>query len=186
LRDATIDSGHRRSRTPTPKAVAGITVGEQAYYQALYGDFVTVDADGNLQKRAPQDGSAPTTSSTKSCSQQASDEVYGATADTVPAADPFTDLESEMSAMWDRIENDQRVLDAAKKWSDCSQMQATRATCGSSDAMGAVDSRPVMSSGRTVIRPRTPRRSPTYTHSRSRWPPPTTRAITTTTRCTRP
>jgi hypothetical protein len=101
-------------------AVAAMSPSEkQAYYQALYGDIVTVDAEGNLQKRAPKDGSPPTTSGTKSCSQQASDEVYGATTETVPAANPFADLEREMSAMWDRIENDQRVVDAVEKWSGC-------------------------------------------------------------------
>lgn len=122
--------------------LAGKSLSEKAaYYQALYGGFVTIDSEGNLTKRAPKDGTTPTTSGTKSCSQKASEAVYGIQVETAPSDNPFSALEGEMSAMWDRIKNDQRLVDATKKWSDCMADAGYPGYSQLSDAMEAVNSR---------------------------------------------
>jgi hypothetical protein len=128
---------------PNDAAVARMSITEKAaYYQALYGDLVTVDANGNLTKRALPDGSRPTTSGNKSCSQQASEAVFGVTDEAAaPADNPFSALEGEMSAMSDRIRSDQRLFDATKKWSDCMADAGYPGYADIKNAIMAVDDR---------------------------------------------
>jgi hypothetical protein len=141
----TIDRDARSdpSTDPNDAAVAAMSITEKsAYYQALYGDFVTVDANGNLTKRPLPDGSSPTSSGNKSCSQKASEAVFGVTAAAAaPADNPFSALEGEMSAMSDRIRSDQRLFDATKKWSDCMADAGYPGYTDIKDAIRAVDDR---------------------------------------------
>jgi hypothetical protein len=117
----TIDREQLASGDPNSEIVEAMSVPErQAYYQALYGEMVTVDENGDLAKRALTPGAAPAPD-TESCSARAGSEVYGDT--EAPANDGQTDafgpLQQELSALYERVENDQRVVDARTAWSDC-------------------------------------------------------------------
>jgi hypothetical protein len=117
----TIDHEDLASSDPNSAIVEAMSVAEkQAYYQALYGEMITVDANGELAKREVAADAAPPVD-TESCSAQASSEVYGdaETATSDAQNDAFAPLQQEMSALYERVENDQRVVDARSTWSDC-------------------------------------------------------------------
>jgi hypothetical protein len=131
------DNGSQQNDDPNDAAAAHMSITERrAYYQALYGDFVTIDESGNLTKRPREEGTTPTTSGDKSCSQKADEALFGVRAEPDPSADnPFSALEGELQAMSDRIRADQRLFDATTKWSDC---MADTGYPGYSDIKGAI------------------------------------------------
>jgi hypothetical protein len=120
---STIDeSNNGQSSDPNQQIVEGMGSAERrAYFQALYGDAIAVDDDGNITKRGPAtDVAEPQMND--SCSATASATVYGDSSDESrddPAADPFAALEQEMSALYERVSSDQRVVDATAAWSSC-------------------------------------------------------------------
>jgi hypothetical protein len=118
----TIEPDAFPSSDPNAAAVEAMSVPEkQAYYEALYGGSITVDETGDVVKRGPITDS-PAGPDTKSCSAQANAEVYGdggQVAATSSDDDPFAALHEELSALYDRVENDPRVADARRAWSDC-------------------------------------------------------------------
>ncbi|MCU1361232.1 MAG: hypothetical protein JWN99_2521 [Ilumatobacteraceae bacterium] len=115
--------------TPDPNTalVEAMGAGERGEYsKALYGDAITVDEDGNpvFDARAKQAlDVAATSGEGVGCQQQANDTVYGSKAGPEPSADtadyPFTAIEASMSALYDSVENDPRVLEATTTWIGC-------------------------------------------------------------------
>ena len=118
----TIDRGDMSSNDPNAPMVEAMSVPEkQAYYQALYGDMLTVDENGDLAKRMPAAPGAAAAPDTESCSAKAGAEVYGDAEEqaTEGQTDAFGPLQQEMSALYERVESDQRVVDARTTWSNC-------------------------------------------------------------------
>jgi hypothetical protein len=118
----TIERDAYMGNDPNAAAVEAMSVPEkQAYYEALYGSMITVDENGDMAKREPMPAAA-SEPDTESCSAQASTEVYGDRADAVASDgenDAFAPLQQEMSALYERVEGDQRVVDARTAWSSC-------------------------------------------------------------------
>ncbi|HYH52448.1 MAG TPA: hypothetical protein VEG38_23120 [Acidimicrobiia bacterium] len=73
-----------------------------AYEKALYGDDKDNGEDESCQGRAMRD-------------------VYGEgfNRDKEAVSSEFTALDEEMGALWDRVVNDGRVVDAKRGWADC-------------------------------------------------------------------
>jgi hypothetical protein len=117
----TIEREDFTSGDPNAAMVEAMSVPEkQAYYQALYGDMIAIDENGAIDKRMPS-AEAATEPETESCSAQASTEVYGEGTEVTRTddGDPFAALNQEMSALYERVEGDQRVVDARTAWSSC-------------------------------------------------------------------
>lgn len=92
---------------------------QEAYDQALWGDIgdepvVLEDSGGASVSVSPDD---------MGCSGKAYDEVYGdseeATAAPEQNLDKFEGLIDDVSALWERVRNDQRVVDASAAWANC-------------------------------------------------------------------
>jgi hypothetical protein len=137
------DNGSQGNDDPNAAAVEAMSITEKrAYYHALYGDFVTIDDNGDLTKRPREEGTTPTTSGDKSCSQKADEAVFGVRDEPDPSADnPFSALEGELQAMSDRIRADQRLVDATTTWSDCMADAGYPGYSDIKDAIFAVDTR---------------------------------------------
>lgn len=118
----TIDRLESSTSDPNAAIVEAMTVPQkQAYYQALYGDTLSVDETGDLVKPQLDALEAAAAPDTESCSAKASAEVFGEAEGGAAGAenDAFAPLQQEMSALYERIENDARVVGARTAWSDC-------------------------------------------------------------------
>lgn len=113
---------------PNAKIVDGLSRSAQdAYYKALYGDgkggtFV-MSAGGAMSMSVadvPGKGGdkGKDETSTPGCMTKANDEVYGP-GPTRKQQASFDSLQKDMDALWERVENDQRVAAAADAWADC-------------------------------------------------------------------
>ncbi|MBI5088453.1 MAG: hypothetical protein HZB15_06210, partial [Actinobacteria bacterium] len=111
------------SDDPNQQIVDAMSVPERrAYYLALYGGLITVNDDGELEKPEAVDARGGESEIGESCSSQASEAVYGESTpsrDESGGADPFAALEQEMSALYDRVAADQRLVDATTAWAGC-------------------------------------------------------------------
>lgn len=91
---------------PNDEYVQSMSQSEQeAYYAALWGEPQD-DVDGEVVEWDWTKGG---------CQGKAQHEVY----DGGDAADEFADLEDEMSAMWDAVQNDPRLAELNASWASC-------------------------------------------------------------------
>ena len=81
-----------------------------AYEKALYGIEISREG-GNVSRKEGPDG----------CQTRAMQEVYGEgfNGRDDPAPAEFDGLNEEMGALWDRVVNDPRVIEAKKGWANC-------------------------------------------------------------------
>ena len=109
---------------PNAATVAAMSPAERsAYFKALYGAATTVDDQGNPVRTKPAVDAGPAAADEdRGCVSEASDTVYGSVEDKMAEDDSnaqFATLASSISALYDSIEQDQRVTDATTAWIGC-------------------------------------------------------------------
>jgi hypothetical protein len=115
----TLDFDEPGSTDPNDAIVQAMTVAERsAYYQALYGSLITIDANGHPVKG--KEGPAPPPGE-ESCVEKANIAVFGAKpeADSSPSQDAFVALQDSINALNDSIHNDPRMTAAMTAWTAC-------------------------------------------------------------------
>ena len=118
---STLDFEESASSNPNDAIVDAMTVAERsAYYQALYGSLVTIDANGRPVKTPMPPGTAPAPGD-ESCMEKADLGVFGKRpdADTAPSQDAYVDLQDSMNSLNDSIHGDPRMTAAMTAWTDC-------------------------------------------------------------------
>jgi hypothetical protein len=117
---STLDFDEPASSNPNDAIVEAMTVPERsAYYQALYGSLITIDANGRPVK--PKEAGPAPPPGDESCMEKANIEVFGQkpNADPSPSQNSFGALQDEMDSLNDSIHNDPRMTVAMTAWTDC-------------------------------------------------------------------
>jgi hypothetical protein len=130
---------------PNDTVVNAMTVPERAaYFQALYGDMVTIDGNGRPVKKENGDGAEAPPPGHESCTEKAEIAVFGARPDADAAsADAFTSLQDEMEALNNSIHSDPRMDAAMTAWSACMEAKGhpayTTFTAGRDEVQARAD-----------------------------------------------
>jgi hypothetical protein len=117
---STLDFDEPASSNPNDAIVEAMTVPERsAYYQALYGSLITIDANGRPVK--PKEAGPAPPPGDESCIEKANVAVFGQKpdADTSASQDAFAGLQDEMNSLNDSIHSDPRMTVAMTAWTDC-------------------------------------------------------------------
>jgi hypothetical protein len=115
----TMDFQDSSAANPNDAIVDAMTVPERsAYFLALYGSLITIDANGRPVKGKA--GPAPPPGA-ESCAEKAEVAVFGAQpeADTTPSQDAFMALQDSINAVSDSVHSDPRMTTAMTAWTDC-------------------------------------------------------------------
>jgi hypothetical protein len=116
----TMDFQESSAANPNDAIVEAMTVPERsAYFLALYGSLITIDANGRPVK-PKQAGTAPPPGA-ESCAEKADVAVFGPRpeADTSASQDAYVDLQNSINALNDSIHSDPRLTAAMTAWTDC-------------------------------------------------------------------
>ena len=98
---------------------------QEAYDKALWGDMAGSSGPNGVTIAKPRPGAAPegstsTQASESGCQTKAAEEIYGK-ADEVAGPDlsAFDGLFDDLGALYERVNNDPRVIEAQRAWADC-------------------------------------------------------------------
>lgn len=116
-----LDSGGESTRDPNQEIREALSPGARdAYDAAMWGDAVEViDAGGTtVLRQVPSDEAPRSAEDARGCQQQARKDVYGSETPTVGEI-PFRTLLDDIFQLYQRVEDDPEVAEAARAWSEC-------------------------------------------------------------------
>lgn len=98
---------------------------QEEYDKALFGDVAVLTTEGgsgwaSVTKPAPADQGEPVDEDDKGCHQVASEEIYGEPEDVQrPDMSEFDGMFEDLGTLYERIETDPRITEAAAAWASC-------------------------------------------------------------------